>query len=123
MFFVMGLSLCFISCGDDEDDGDGYEVKTTWKWEESEGGQVYSLTIVLNGNGQGNWSSIEDSGKKSGTLTYKSEGAGRMYIKLIYTTSEGTGSDEFYAVIKGNKMYLYEDRYDGDDLEFILIKI
>lgn len=114
--FMMVTVLCvgFASCGDDDDDGTNIAVGT---WVKQEGRRSYTLTFRSNGNGTMIYK-YEDS--YSGTETdsekfsYTITGNNKGIITFDYYDSySGSSKEVIYFVIDGKHMALYFDKdYD-----------
>ena len=115
-----------VNTGDDSgNQGSNTSVVGTWSGTEEGGYDQLVVTVKADGTGtyvltdKGYYSTYDTS---AGSLTYVMEGTsrGKVYIK-INSSYYSDRIAEYFFVIEGNKMYLYEDGY-GDDLEWVLTK-
>lgn len=119
IFYLMLLAIMpvfFISCSN-EDDGIN-QLVGTWQYSD----EHYSFKITIGADGNGSWEEMEyGSSTKiiSGKISIKEED-GKIWIAILKENNVEDGL--FYVVIKGNKMYLYEDDIP-DEPEEILTKI
>lgn len=115
-----------VNTGDDNGN-QGSNTSVVGTWSGTEEGGYDQLVVTVKADGTGTYV-LTDKGyyttydTQYGTLTYVMEGTsrGKVYIK-INSSYYSDRIAEYYFVIEGNKMYLYEDGY-GDDLEWVLTK-
>lgn len=118
IFYLMLLAImpvCFISCSN-EDDGIN-QLVGTWQYSYED----YSFKITIGADGNGSWEEKEYGSSTKiyfGKISIKEED-GKIWIAILRENNVEDGL--FYVVIKGNKMYLYEDDIP-DEPEVILTK-
>ena len=114
--FVGMLSLGFVACGDDDDDGSA--IVGTWSGNDY--GDNYALTFKSNGSGT--WVSRTYS-HTIGTFTWsmKSSSKGSIVLKLsdIYS---GDDKEYLYFRVEGTTMYIYVDEDYKEGAEWVLTK-
>lgn len=122
IMMVAVFSTVFVSCSKSDDAQDA--VVGIWTGTKTYG----QLTVVLEANNSGRWSEYENYGSSyggkssSGYLTYQMLGNDRGIVTVVEQDSySGTQYDNYYFIVQGNVMYLYEDGF-GDDLEWTLYK-
>lgn len=107
MLIALSLSVCFASCGDDdEDEPQGMSIVGTWKSDNHYWGG--SDTYVFHDNGTYNWSysgSADWFERESGTYTFNG---------VTLTTSSNKGITNAYVIVGMNETSFVMMDEDGD---------
>ncbi len=115
-FYLMLLALmpmCFTDCSNENDSIDPFVG--TWQYSD----EYISLKITIKDDGSGYWEKKYINRISSGKILIKATD-NKIWIAFLNDRNEEDGL--FYVVIKGNKMYLYEDDIP-DEPEAIFTKI
>lgn len=118
--FCIGLTSCS-SSSDDASEPPSNLAVGSWSGPRYDGSNKESkrnrlLLLIFKSDGSGTFVEQGDDYKYDGTFTYVMEGSNKGKIRF-----DGGVLYEYFFVIEGNKMNVYDKDY-GDDIDWILTK-